>query len=64
MEEDMVLGMEEMAYDGDEYAQNVERKMRTEAIVRLVINILLLVNWILTISGKNPLPFSEEMLYT
>ena len=63
MEEDKVL-MEEVTYDGDNFSQEVERKMRIEAIARLVINILLLVNWILTLTGKNPIPFSEDLLYT
>ncbi len=63
MEEDKVL-MEEVTYDGDDFSQEVERKMRIEAIARLVINILLLVNWILTLTGKNPIPFSEDLLYT
>lgn len=61
MEDEMVLDLD---FEEDEIAQNVERKMRVEAIVRLVINILLLINWVLTLTGKNPIPFSEEVLYT
>ena len=63
MEEDMVLNVEEMTYYGDEVSQEVERKMRIEALARLIVNILLLVNWILTLTGKNPIPFSEDLLY-
>lgn len=63
MEQGQVLGVEEVTFDDVDVSQDVEKKMKIEAIARLVVNILLLVNWILTISGKNPIPFSEDMLY-
>ncbi len=35
----------------------------TQAIVRLVVLIIALVNQTLTLAGYNPLPFSEEDIY-
>lgn len=63
MEQEQVLGVEEVTFDDIDVSQDIEKKMQIEAIARLVVNIVLLVNWILTISGKNPIPFSEDMLY-
>lgn len=63
MEQEQVLGVEEVTFDDVDVSQDIEKKMQIEAIARLVVNIVLLVNWILTISGKNPIPFSEDMLY-
>lgn len=36
----------------------------TETIVRTIILFITILNNILTMSGKNPLPFSEDALYT
>lgn len=38
-------------------------KVKAETIVRTIILIIALVNQILTATGKNPLPFSENELY-
>ena len=62
MEQEQVLGVEEVTFDDIDVSQDIEKKMQIEAIARLVVNIVLLVNWILTISGKNPIPFNEDML--
>ncbi|GAB2548445.1 phage holin [Gracilibacillus alcaliphilus] len=35
-----------------------------QAIIRLVVLAILLINQILITYGKNPLPFSEEEIYT
>lgn len=35
----------------------------TQAIVRLVVLIIALVNQSLTLAGYNPLPFSDEQIY-
>lgn len=35
----------------------------TQAIVRLVVLVILLVNQALIVFGLNPLPFSEEQIY-
>lgn len=40
------------------------KKVPTETIIRAVMLFVTLVNTILTMSGKNPLPFAEEELYT
>ena len=61
MDDEMILYDE---IDNDAIAAETERKMRGEAIARLVVNIILLANWILTLTGKNPIPFSEEIVYT
>lgn len=39
------------------------RKVPTETIIRAIVLFVTLVNTILTMSGKNPLPFAEEELY-
>lgn len=36
----------------------------TETIIRAIVLFVTLVNTILTMSGKNPLPFAEDKLYT
>ena len=38
-------------------------KISKETIVRTVVLVLVLVNQILTATGKNPLPFSEDAMY-
>lgn len=38
-------------------------KQRQQAIVRLILIIVALVNQTLTVAGYNPLPFSEDVLY-
>ncbi len=40
-----------------------KRKVPTETIIRAVVLLVTLVNTVLTIFGKNPLPFAEEELY-
>lgn len=40
------------------------KKVPTETIIRAVMLFVTLVNTVLTMSGKNPLPFAEEELYT
>lgn len=39
-------------------------KISKETIVRTIILVVALINQVLTASGKNPLPFSDEELYT
>lgn len=39
------------------------KKIPTETIIRAIVLFVTLVNTILTMSGKNPLPFAEEELY-
>lgn len=39
-------------------------KVKTDTIVRTVILFFTLLNQVLTIVGKNPLPFAEDELYT
>lgn len=41
----------------------IKNKVSTETIVRLVVMVITLVNTILTMMGKNPLPWSEEEIY-
>lgn len=38
-------------------------KVKTETIVRTIILVVALINQILTATGKNPLPFSENEMY-
>lgn len=40
------------------------KKVEKETIVRTVVLIIALLNNILTMSGYNPLPFSDEEVYT
>lgn len=40
------------------------KKVSTETVVRTVILVIALVNQILTAAGKNPLPFSDDEIYT
>lgn len=39
------------------------KKIPTETIIRAIVLFVTLVNTILTMVGKNPLPFAEEELY-
>lgn len=41
----------------------MSKKIPTETIIRAIVLFVTLVNTILTMSGKNPLPFAEEELY-
>lgn len=43
---------------------NEKRKISVETIVRTVVLFITLVNSVLTMLGKNPLPFAEDELYT
>lgn len=40
-----------------------EKRVSTETIIRTIVFIIALVNQILTSTGKNPLPFSDETIY-
>ena len=40
------------------------KKVSTETIIRAIVLFVTMVNTILTMSGKNPLPFAEDELYT
>lgn len=39
-------------------------KISKETIIRTIILVIALVNQVLTAAGKNPLPFSDEEIYT
>lgn len=39
-------------------------KVSKETIVRTIVLVITLVNQVLTMCGKNPLPFAEDELYT
>lgn len=39
-------------------------KISKETIIRTIITAIALLNSVLTMIGKNPLPFSEEEMYT
>ena len=39
-------------------------KVKTETIVRTIVTAAALINSVLTLIGKNPLPWSEDELYT
>lgn len=41
----------------------MSKKIPTETIIRAIVLFVALVNTILTMSGKNPLPFAEDELY-
>ena len=41
-----------------------KKKVSVETIVRTVVLVATLINSVLTMLGKNPLPFSEDDLYT
>ena len=41
----------------------MSKKIPTETIIRAIVIFVTLVNTILTMSGKNPLPFAEDELY-
>lgn len=38
-------------------------KISTDTIIRTVVLVVALVNQVLTATGKNPLPFSDDMIY-
>lgn len=42
----------------------MKKKVTTETIVRTIVLVITLVNQVLTMFGKNPLPFAEDELYT
>lgn len=42
----------------------MERKIESGTIVRTIVLIFALVNQTLTMAGKNPLPFSDDDIYT
>ena len=39
------------------------KNVKTGTIVRLIVMILSMVNMLLTVNGKNPLPWSEDEMY-
>lgn len=39
-------------------------KISKDTIIRTIILVIALVNQVLTAAGKNPLPFSDEEIYT
>lgn len=41
----------------------MSKKIPTETIIRAIVLLVTLVNTVLTIFGKNPLPFAEDELY-
>lgn len=41
-----------------------KKKVSIETVIRTVILVVTLINSVLTMFGKNPLPFSEDELYT
>lgn len=41
----------------------MKKKVTTETIVRTIVLVIILVNQVLTMFGKNPLPFAEDELY-
>lgn len=41
-----------------------KKKVKVETIVRTIVLAVTLLNQVLTMLGKNPLPFAEEELYT
>ena len=41
----------------------MSKKIPTETIIRAIVLFVTLVNTILTMNGKNPLPFAEDELY-
>lgn len=38
-------------------------KIKKDTIIRTIILVIALINQILTVIGKNPLPFSDDMVY-
>lgn len=42
----------------------MSKKIPTETIIRAIVLLVTLVNTVLTIFGKNPLPFAEDELYS
>lgn len=43
---------------------NDKQKVSAETIIRTIVLAITLINSVLTILGKNPLPFAEEDIYT
>ena len=41
-----------------------KKKVSPETIARTIILVIALVNTVLTMSGKNPLPFADDDIYT
>ena len=41
----------------------MSKKIPTQTIIRAIVLLVTLVNTVLTMSGKNPLPFAEDELY-
>ena len=41
----------------------MSKKIPTQTIIRAIVLLVTLVNTVLTIFGKNPLPFAEDELY-
>lgn len=41
-----------------------KKRISAETIIRTIILFVTLVNSVLTVIGKNPLPFSEDEIYT
>lgn len=42
----------------------MKKKVTTETIIRTIVLVITLINQVLTMFGKNPLPFAEDELYT
>ena len=42
----------------------MKKKVTTETIIRTIVLVITLINQVLTMLGKNPLPFAEDELYT
>lgn len=40
-----------------------KNKISVETIIRTIVLVVALVNQVLTATGKNPLPFSEDIIY-
>ena len=38
-------------------------KISTDTIIRTIVLVVALINQVLTATGKNPLPFSDDMIY-
>lgn len=43
---------------------NEKRKVSVETVIRTIVLVVTLINSVLTMLRKNPLPFSEDELYT
>lgn len=42
----------------------MKKKVSVETVVRTIVLVATLINQVLTMLGKNPLPFAEDELYT